>query len=199
VPMKSSARWACDARQMSSFTVRDVEERDLEPLLALYRQLAEGDAARMPAGAEASREVLRSIISDRSRHLCVATRGDELVGSAELIVVPNLTHRASPWAVIENVIVDAAVRGGGAGTALLRHLATVARANGCYKVQLHVGRARDLVSRGLAARRCRPGPGARYCGKQRIDAHRLYRKLGFRPVAEGFKLYFDDTRSNLGQ
>jgi len=174
VPMKSSARWACDARQMSSFTVRDVEERDLEPLLALYRQLAEGDAARMPAGAEASREVLRSIISDRSRHLCVATRGDELVGSAELIVVPNLTHRASPWAVIENVIVDAAVRGGGAGTALLRHLATVARANGCYKVQLH-------------------------CGKQRIDAHRLYRKLGFRPVAEGFKLYFDDTRSNLGQ
>ncbi len=87
----------------------------------------------MPAGAEASREVLRSIISDRSRHLCVATRGDEVVGSAELIVVPNLTHRASPWAVIEDVIVDAAVRGGGAGTALLQHLATVARANGCYR------------------------------------------------------------------
>jgi hypothetical protein len=28
----------------------------------------------------------------------------------------------------------------------------------------------------------------------------LYRRLGFRPVAEGFKVYFDDTRHpNLGQ
>ena len=74
--------------------------------------------------------------------------------------------------MVENVIVSEKIRGRGAGTALLEHLLNFARAIGCYKVQLH-------------------------SGKQRVDAHRLYRRLGFRPVAEGFKLYFDDTRSNL--
>jgi ribosomal protein S18 acetylase RimI-like enzyme len=71
--------------------------------------------------------------------------------------------------VIENVIVTEAFRGSGAGTALLEHLLELAQASDCYKVQLH-------------------------SGKHRVDAHRLYRRLGFRPVAEGFKVYFDATR-----
>ena len=157
---------------MSSYQVRDVEERDLEQLLGLYGELSEGDLARLPADVEISRVVLARIISDRRRHLCVAEHGNEVVGSAELIVVEGLTHRAMPWAVVENVIVSSEMRGRGAGTALLEHLLNLARASGCYKVQLH-------------------------SGKQRVDAHRLYRKLGFRPIAEGFKLYFDGTRSNL--
>ena len=111
-----------------------------------------------------------AIASDRAGHLCVATDGDNVVGAAELIIVPNLTHRARPWAVIENVIVNESIRGRGVGTALLEHLIDLARVSGCYKVQLH-------------------------SGKQRVDAHRLYRRVGFAPVAEGFKLYFDDTRS----
>jgi GNAT superfamily N-acetyltransferase len=118
-------------------------------------------------------QAFRAITSDRARHLCVATDGDEVVGTAELIVVPNLTHQARPWAVIENVIVGDATRGRGAGAALLEHLVDLARASGCYKVQLH-------------------------SGKQRLDAHRLYQRIGFRPVAEGFKLYFDATRSTHG-
>jgi ribosomal protein S18 acetylase RimI-like enzyme len=157
---------------MSSYQVRDAEERDLEKLLGLYGELAEGDFSRMPADVEVSRVVLARIISDQRRHLCVAENGNEVVGSAELIVIEGLTHGAMRWAVIENVIVSGEIRGSGAGTALLEHLLNLARASGCYKVQLH-------------------------SGKQRADAHRLYRRLGFRPVAEGFKLYFDDTRSNL--
>lgn len=159
---------------MSSFQVREAAERDLGRLLRLYSELAEGDAARVPADANASREVFMAIASDRSRHLCVATDDDDnVVGAAELIVVPNLTHRSRPWAVIENVIVSETIRGRGAGTALLEYLIDLARVSGCYKVQLH-------------------------SGKQRVGAHRLYRRVGFGPVAEGFKLYFDDTRSALG-
>lgn len=158
---------------MSSFHVRQAEERDLERLLGLYGELAEGDAARAPAGADVSRDVFTTILSDRSRHLCVATDADAVVGAAELVVVPNLTHGARPWAVIENVIVTEAIRGRGAGTALLEHLIDLARASGCYKVQLH-------------------------SGKQRMGAHRLYRSVGFAPVAEGFKLYFDEARSGRG-
>ncbi len=157
---------------VTSFQVRQAEERDLDQLLRLYGELAEGDAARLPADPDASREVFTAIASDRSRQLCVATDGQEVVGVAELIIVANLTHRARPWAVIENVIVSEKSRGQGAGTALLTHLINSAQDSGCYKVQLH-------------------------SGKQRVDAHRLYRRVGFGPVAEGFKLYFDDTRSAL--
>ena len=156
---------------MAPFGVRVVEESDLEQLLGLYRELAEGDPARMPADVELSRDVLISIVEDQSRHLWVATDGGKVIGAAELIVVPNLTHCARPWGVVENVIVSAGVRGRGAGTALLERLLEVARAGGCYKVQLH-------------------------SGKQRVDAHRLYRELGFKAAAEGFKIYFDQTRSS---
>lgn len=159
---------------MVSFQVREAEERDLGQLLGLYGELAEGDAARVPAEADVCRDVFTAIVSDRSRRLCVATVGDDVVGAAELIVVLNLTHLARPWAVIENVIVSEAMRGCGAGTALLEHLIDLARVGGCYKVQLH-------------------------SGKQREDAHRLYRRVGFGSVAEGFKLYFDDTHSALGR
>ncbi len=155
---------------MASFAVRAVEEGDLDQLLGLYRELAEGDAARMPADVELSRDVLKGIVDDQSRDLWVATDGGKVIGAAELIVVPSLTHHARPWGVVENVIVSEAVRGGGAATALLERLLEIARAKGCYKVQLH-------------------------SGKQRVHAHRLYRKLGFSAAAEGFKIYFDETGS----
>jgi hypothetical protein len=56
---------------MSSYEVRDAEERDLEQLLGLYVDLSEGDFARMPADVEVFRVVLARIISDQHRHLCV--------------------------------------------------------------------------------------------------------------------------------
>ena len=157
---------------MSTFQVRDVKERDLDRLLGLYGELSEGDLARMPADVELSRAVLATIISDQRRHLCVAEHGNKVVGSAELIVIEGLTHGAMPWAVVENVIVSQEIRGRGVGTALLEHMVDLAQVSGCYKIQLH-------------------------SGKQRADAHRLYQSIGFRPVAEGFKLYFDGTRSYL--
>jgi ribosomal protein S18 acetylase RimI-like enzyme len=73
-----------------------------------------------------------------------------------------------PWAIIENVIVAADAQRRGVATAMLEHLIEIAERAGCYKVQLH-------------------------SGKQRTDAHLLYRRLRFAAVAEGFKRYFDNT------
>jgi GNAT superfamily N-acetyltransferase len=154
---------------VTSFHVRAADVRDLEHVLGLYRELAGNDPARAPATASTSRDIFVAITSDPGRHLCVATDGEDVVGAAELIIVANLTHQARPWAIVENVIVSQPARGRGAGSALLEHLVEVAKTSGCYKVQLH-------------------------SGQQRLDAHRLYARVGFRPVAEGFKLYFDDTR-----
>lgn len=157
---------------MSTTVVREAEVDDLDRLLELYWELAEHDPARTPANAASARGPLSRILGDDDHHLCVASADGSLVGAAELIVVPNLTHQCRPWAVIENVIVMPSARGNGAGTLLLERLLAIAHARDCYKVQLH-------------------------SGKHRIDAHRLYQRLGFRPVAEGFKRYYDGTRTGF--
>ena len=157
---------------MSTITVRDAETADLGQLLELYQELAEGDPARTPGDATSARPTLSQVLTDSDHHLCVASVNGTVVGAAELIVVPNLTHHGRPWGVIENVIVKSSARRNGAGTRLLEHVPEVAHARDCYKAQLH-------------------------SGKHRTDAHRVYQRLGFRPVAEGFKLYYDGTRTTV--
>jgi len=80
-----------------------------------------------------------------------------------LIVVPNLTRRGRPYAVLENIVVDAARRGERIGEALVRHAIDAARRGGCHKVA--------LMSR-----------------VERIDAHRFYERLGFTPAHAGYRL-----------
>lgn len=153
---------------MDSVLIRPATADDLDGLLALYQELADGSPVKMPSHPGQSRLVLKRILDDPARHLHIAVADTQTVGTADLLIVANLTHRARPWAVIENVIVTAPARRHGVGTALLHHLVQIASSAGCYKVQLH-------------------------SGKQRAQAHDLYKKVGFRPVAEGFKLYFDGT------
>jgi ribosomal protein S18 acetylase RimI-like enzyme len=149
-------------------TVRAASEADLSDLLTLYAEAAEGNPVKAPADAETARPRFRAILADPARHVCVAVTGAGVAGTAEMIVVANVAHHGKPWAVIENVIVTALARRQGVGTALIRHLVEIAETAGCYKIQL------------LSA-------------KHRGPAHQLYEKCGFRPLAEGFRLYLDGT------
>jgi len=147
--------------------VRRAAATDLEQLLALYRELSDPpEQPGPPAGAEAE-AALAATLADPSRHLVVATVNGEVVGTADLLIVANLTHGARPWGIVENVVVTHTHRGTGVGSAVLEHLIAIARQAGCYKVQL------------LSA-------------KHRRNAHAFYRAIGFEPVAEGFKLYLED-------
>ncbi|MHB1801542.1 MAG: GNAT family N-acetyltransferase [Actinomycetes bacterium] len=148
--------------------VRKAHQHDLAVLLSLYGELAEGDPAREPAGPDAAGATLEAMLSDQCRHPCVGLLDGQVVGAAELVIVSGLTHRGRPWAVVENVIVAGHARRRGVASAMVRHLLDTAQRAGCYKAQLH-------------------------SGKQRVEAHALYRHLGFAPVAEGFKYYLDDT------
>jgi GNAT superfamily N-acetyltransferase len=85
-------------------------------------------------------------------------------GTATLVVVPNLTHNAQPWAQLENMVVDEAVRGSGVGRAILRHCLQSAWAAGCYKVQLQSDNARS-------------------------GAHAFYEREGFVASSRGYRLY----------
>ena len=151
---------------MGSVLVRRATPRDLGRLLELYEQLAGAKTSAAPGDRATSAAVLAEILSDPRRELAVATLEDRVVGTVDLLTVPNLTHRGEPWAIVENVIVADGARRRGVGRALMEHAIASARAAGCCKLQL-------------------------LSGKHRTEAHAFYRTLGLDAVAEGFKIYFD--------
>lgn len=155
-----------NAAPMSETIVREARPQDVEGLLALYEELADRPSAA-GAGATETLTVLESMLADPARHLLVAQADGELLGTVDLLIAANLTHRAAPWAAIENVVVAARARRRGVGAALMRRAFQIAAAAGCYKVQL-------------------------LSGRQRVEAHAFYRELGMESIAEGFKLYFAD-------
>lgn len=151
-----------------SISIRRAAVLDLPRIVALLQQLSI-DAAREDVAdpvATPYREAFARIDADPAQHLLVAELEGRVVGTLVVVVIPNLSHRAKPWAVAENVVVDADVRGRGVGEALLREATAIARAAGCFKLSLTSNKART-------------------------EAHRFYGRLGFRATHEGFRISFE--------
>lgn len=144
--------------------IRQAVAADLSDLLSLYEQLAEHRGSALPAGEIEAATLLEAIVAQPGRQLLVAEVGGEIVGTADLLMIPNLTHSGAPWASVENVVVDQDVRGRGIGRALIDEVVRRCASAGCYKVQ--------LLSK-----------------KSRADAHEFYRSVGFEAAAEGFRRY----------
>lgn len=70
-------------------------------------------------------------------------RADHLAATAYLNVIPNLTRSASPYAVIENVVVDEQLRGSGIGKHIMAETLQAAWNAGCYKAMLLTGSRRE--------------------------------------------------------
>ncbi len=143
--------------------VRPARPDDLPALLSLYAQLGGADVPFAPGAAEAA---LAALLAFPGATLLVAEHDGSVSGTVTVIVVPNLTHGAQPWAQLENMVVDATVRSTGVGHALMAEALRTAREAGCYKVQLQ--------SR-----------------NERTDAHRFYAREGFTDASAGFRLYFN--------
>ena len=139
--------------------IRAVTIEDADSLLRLYGQLGKDNAA---SDERRIRLALAEIIADRRMHLLVLD--GNVVGTATLVVVPNLTHDGKPWAQLENMIVDESERRNGIGRALLDACKQAAWDAGCYKMQLQSANARD-------------------------GAHRFYEQGGFVASSRGYRLY----------
>ena len=149
-------------------TIRPATADDITHILKLYgEQLAidatEAEMQRNPSQDDFLR-VFSEINSLPGCELIVAEEDGEVIGTTMLMIVPNLSHKALPWAVVENVVVDEKYRRKGIGKLMMDYCEKRAEEAGCYKVQL-------------------------LSNKSRKEAHEFYKSIGYEASAEGFRLY----------
>ncbi|RNL84391.1 GNAT family N-acetyltransferase [Halostreptopolyspora alba] len=117
--------------------IRAAIRSDLGAILRLLRDLnasasASGATVRMSSAAV---RAWTRIENDPDRAVLVAESRGQIIGTLDLLVVANLTHDAQSWALIDNVVVDAATRRRGVGRALMDDAVERAARAGCYKVE----------------------------------------------------------------
>ncbi len=148
--------------------IRLATEKDIPRILELYDELtihvSEIESSRNPARDEVYR-VFKEICADPRHELFVLEDQGEVAGTVVLLIVPNLSHSATPWAIVENLIVGGKHRRKGFGRTLLEHVIARAGEKGCHRIEL----CSDL---------------------RREEAHRLYSAVGFEASAYGFRIYF---------
>jgi GNAT superfamily N-acetyltransferase len=118
---------------------RVARAEDFDAVLELYRQLNPDDP-RVEDGSDAA--AFEQILATPGLHLFVLELDGALVASTYLNVIPNLSRSASPYAVIENVVVDERLRGRGLGKQIMAATLESAWAAGCYKAMLMTGSRR---------------------------------------------------------
>ncbi|AYM62998.1 GNAT family N-acetyltransferase [Agrobacterium fabrum] len=124
---------------MSSDTIslRAAGPGDLPGLLELYQVLNPSDPELTTQDAGA---VFAAMLAQPGLTVFVATENGKPVATATLLIVPNLTRAARPYAFIENVVTLEARRGRGYGRTVVRHAIERAFGANCYKVMLLTGR-----------------------------------------------------------
>lgn len=113
-------------------------------MLALYAQLNPDDPAPDPVTAQPA---WAAMLARQGLTVFVADTGAALVATCTLVVVPNLTRSARPYALIENVVTDAGHRQHGLGRAVIEAALAQAWAAGCYKAMLMTGSKRPETLR----------------------------------------------------
>ncbi|MCC6718617.1 MAG: GNAT family N-acetyltransferase [Acetobacteraceae bacterium] len=119
-----------------SVAVRPAGPDDLAAVLALLAQLNPGEAPPAPALAGTT---WQAILARPGVFTLLACLDAAVVACLTLVVVPNLSRGARPYALIEKLVTDAAHRGRRIGRALIDAAVQLAWDQGAYKVMLMTG------------------------------------------------------------
>lgn len=122
--------------------VRQAGADDFLEVMRLYRQLQPDDPV-LEDGAD--RIAFDAILAAPHLHLFVLERETGLASTCYLNIIPNITRRASPYGVIENVVTDTTFRRSGLGRAVMEHALGFAWDRRCYKVMLMTGSKREAT------------------------------------------------------
>ena len=129
---------------------------DFAHVQRLYRQLNPGDPI-VTDGSDAA--AFAAIVDRPGLHLFLLEADGAVVATTYLNLIPNLTRSASPYAVIENIVVEESLRGTGLGKRIMTDTLQAAWDGGCYKAMLMTG-------------------------SKRPSTHGFYRACGFDPDAK---------------
>lgn len=121
---------------LGDLVIREAIPDDFEAVMRLYGQLHRQDPI-LDDGRD--RVTFHAILGTPGLSLLVMEVEGTVVATTYLNVIPNITRSASPYAVIENVVVDEALRGTGLGTQIMLATLELAWAAGCYKAMLLTG------------------------------------------------------------
>jgi GNAT superfamily N-acetyltransferase len=152
-----------------SGAIRDAREDDLAALVELMRQLQYPNEASTVT--DAHRATLATIeATPGQRLLVIEDEQGRVAGTAQLMILPNLSRDALPRATVENVCVDERLRGQRYGERLVAYCIEQARAAGCFKIALTTNR-------------------------RRAAAHRFWERQGFEHTHRGYALALVDLSS----
>lgn len=140
-----------NASAASGLRFRVADEPDIDELLRLYGQLASGTGG---LGRARLTEIFRELRERSGTDVWLVERDAAVVGTFILYILPALGDRCRPLAVVEDVVVDEAQRGGGIGRQMMAFAIEKAREANCYKL---------MLSSNL----------------RRAEAHRFYESIGF--------------------
>ncbi|KPH99161.1 GCN5-related N-acetyltransferase [Actinobacteria bacterium OV450] len=143
--------------------IRPATEEDLPAIVAMLADDPLGATRESPDDLTPYMKAFRRLADDPHQHVVVAVRGDRVVGTLQLTIVPGLSRKGATRSIIEGVRVHADERGGGLGTRFIQWAVERSRREHCQLVQL----TSDMT---------------------RTDAHRFYERLGFTASHIGFKL-----------
>ncbi|MFI9611089.1 GNAT family N-acetyltransferase [Streptomyces sp. NPDC052023] len=148
---------------MGDLEIRAAVTEDLPVIVGMLADDPLGAQRESPDDLTPYRAALERLAADANQHLVVAVRGDRVVGTLQLTIIPGLSRRGATRSIIEGVRIHSRERGSGLGTQLIEWAVEESRRQGCQLVQLT-------------------------SDTSRVDAHRFYERLGFTASHVGFKL-----------
>jgi GNAT superfamily N-acetyltransferase len=151
---------------MSDLSYRNATPADLPFMVQLIADDFVGTAPDDPATANGPdyESALAAISADPNQALYIVEAEGRPIGTFQLTFVPGIMRHGQWRGLIEGVHIIPTERNKGYGKAMMRWAIEQCRVRGCGLVQLT-------------------------SNKQRLDAHRFYRALGFEQSHEGFKYH----------
>ena len=131
---------------------REAERADAEHVQLLYRQLIQNFAN--PSEVDVTPGRIEEIRTNPNNFLFLLETENRICGTAFITLCLDPMHGRQPYALLENVIIDAYDRGKGYGQRLMRYIEGFCSEKRCSKVML-------------------------LSNNQRKDAHQFFRECGF--------------------
>jgi len=124
--------------------IREVKTEDFGALMELYLHLHEQG---LPAEDDKTRTLWTRIVEDKDYHILVAELDGAIVSSCTCVIIPNLTAKQHPYALVENVVTHPDHRKHGLASACLERAKQIAVGEGCYKMMLLTGSKEESTLR----------------------------------------------------